>query len=436
MLSLKLYSKKILLILVVFFCFTSSTFSVSIEEKKSKINLKLKNIFIKLNSRSFAKQTEFYKIFKTIVWEKKITIIDKKKLELISYIENKFDSKYSKYKKQYSKGWSPLLTIKKHSTLILKFTRWGNHNDVINRNKEKIKKIWSVFLFKKWSDLSKKDIKTITTEIIKNNKNILIFIDQEWGWINRYIEFEKTRDVNQYFSDSRIDKKIRDLFPTKYWYFPSLKRIGIFYETLSPLLTSPQGRGITKSEQQYFLEKMAYIRLQSLKNNWINTYWLVLDLDRWNPVISGYSRSFSKHIDKYKLLVDAFTKASQKTWVTIYFKHFPWHWAGKIDSHKWVLNLLGQEKYLKENLELFNYALEKNPKSGLMVAHAYLPNSQLTQFNAWIQKASFLLTDDLAMQWYKLSHNKKKNNIFFTTDSILKSNKLIKVDSINVSWVK
>ena len=132
----------------------------------------------------------------------------------------------------------------------------------------------------------------------------------------------------------------------------------------------------------------------------------------------------------------AFTKASKQTWVTLYFKHFPWHWAGKTDSHKWILNLVWQEKYLQENLELFNYALEKNPNAWIMVAHAYIPNTILTQFNIWIKKAFFLLTDDLWMQWYKLSKWKNKKNMLFTTDSIIKSNKLIIVDSVNVSWVK
>jgi len=433
-----IYSKKILLIIVVFFCFTlfsNISFSTLIEDKKNSLNMKMNTIFKKLDSRSFTKQTQFYKIFKKIAWEKKITIKDKNKLTLISYIESKFDFKYIEYKKLSTEGFSPLY-VSKHKTLILKFTRWGNHRYLINLNKEKIKSRWSVFLFKQWSDLSRKDINFITSEIKKLNKNILIFIDQEGGWINRYIEFEKRADINKYFSYCIIDKKIRTIFPSKYWYFPSLKRIWTFYDELSPLLTSHQGRGITQSEQDYFLEKIAYIRLQTLKDNWINTYWLVLDLDRWNPVISWYSRSFSKHLDKYKLLVDAFAKASKQTWVTLYFKHFPGHWAGKTDSHKWVLNLAWQEKYLQENLELFNYALNNNPHAWIMVAHAYLPNSTLSQFNKWINKASFLLTDDLWMQWYKLSHWRNLKNMFFSTDAILKSNKLITVDSINVSWVK
>jgi len=68
MLNSKKYSRKILL-LVVFFCFaifSSNLFSLSVEEKKTKINVKIENIFKKLDSRSFIKQTQFYKLFKKI----------------------------------------------------------------------------------------------------------------------------------------------------------------------------------------------------------------------------------------------------------------------------------------------------------------------------------------------------------------------------------
>ena len=69
MLRYNLYNKKILLSLVVFFSvFTNNVYSdLSYENSINQINNKLINIYSILDTRSFMKQTDFYKIFKEMV---------------------------------------------------------------------------------------------------------------------------------------------------------------------------------------------------------------------------------------------------------------------------------------------------------------------------------------------------------------------------------
>ncbi len=193
-----------------------------------------------------------------------------------------------------------------------------------------------------------------------------------------------------------------------------------------------------KNHKKLFLEIISFIRLQSLKESWINTYWLVLDLNRWNPVISWNKRSFSKHLWKYKELVDAFIKAWKNTEIILYAKHFPGHWDWKIDSHKWILNLSKKIDYLKENINLFEYFLDKSGdlQVWLMVAHMYIWTSSKKYFEKVIKKADFILTDDLAMNGYKKASWKSIKNLFFTTDNIINSKKLIIVDTVNISKIK
>ncbi len=427
MFNSNLYTKKILLLIVVFFSVFVSNMRIfaNYSEEYVSINAKLINIYSKIDSRSFQKQTEFYKLFKDITSQKKIKTTDVNKLELITYIEDSLDAKYTTYKVLNKKAIKEQNRIKQHTTLILKFTRNWNHDLVINKYKKNIIENWSVFLFKKSWDLTQIDIKSITNKITTLNKDILIFIDQEWWWINRYVDYSSKDDVEKLFTSSDIDKKIRTIFPYNSGYYPSMEKVWKHYDTFT-----------TDEEKIYFLNKVALIRLQWLKNKWINTYWLVLDLNRWNPVISNYSRSFSKHKDKYKKLVDAFTVASQKTWVRLYFKHFPGHWEGNIDSHLWILNLTWFDNYIQENIELFEYALDKNSNSWLMIWHMYIPNSKKDYFISTVNKANYLLTDDLWMQGYKQAKWKTKTWLFFTTDQITNYQNLITVDSISATTIK
>ena len=437
MLRYNLYNKKILLSLVVFFSvFTNNVYSdLSYENSINKINNKLINIYSILDTRSFKKQTDFYKIFKEMVESKKIKITDTNKLELIIYIEDSLDNKYQTYKllhqekliyeEERAKELEEKNKITQHRTLILKFTKNWNHDLVINPNKQLIIEAWSVFIFRRTSDLTSTDIQSITNKIKAINNDILFFIDQEWWFINRYIDYSSKTIVDNLFNSSAVEQKTRLIFPYTTWSFPSLAKIWIHYDTFS-----------TDEDKQAYLNKVASIRLQWLKDHWINTYWLVLDLNRGNPVISNYSRSFSKHVEKYKKLVDAFSIASKETWVKLYFKHFPWHWEWNIDSHVWILNLIWKETYIQDNIELFDYALTKNPTAWLMIWHMYIPNSKKQYFIDTVNKSNFLLTDDLWMQWYKQAKWKLKESLFFTTDQIINYDNLITVDSVAVSWIK
>lgn len=398
------------------------------------LNNKLDKLILKINKKSNIEKKEFYKRlliklekYNNKIWNKKY---------LLDIIINRFTEELNKIKIKK-------ISFNKSKTLILKFT----NNDILNKkiienNKNNIKNNISVFIFRKNYNLKNNIIKNISKKIKNINPEILLFIDQEWGLINRYIDFENKISVDKYFLlnnkfnflETRLNslsKKniniIRNIFPKKYWYFPSLEKIWKTYDIFE-----------NKNDKKLFLEIIAFIRLQSLKESWINTYWLVLDLNRWNPVISWNKRSFSKHLWKYKELVDSFIKAWKSTEIILYAKHFPGHWDWKIDSHKWILNLWKKSEYLKENLELFNYFLENSweLQTGVMVAHIYLSSDLKQKFNNIIKKADFILTDDLAMMWYKKASWNKINNLFFSTDEIINKNNLIIVDTVNISKIK
>ncbi len=441
-----LKSKIIIIFIVIISFFLVKNCIWILNSKQEKIN---KNIEIKKDFSLYKKNLDkiFFKLEKNktkqeqkYIYEKLIKILEKiknnKNKDLIDILKKEKIKKnnFIKIKK---------LKIFRHNTKILKFSRNWNIKKVldnfIKNNKKNL--VSSVFIFKQKENLSKKNINFITKTLKKYNKNILIFIDQEWWLINRYVDFESKNDIEKFFSKNKysylknrfekITKKdlsiIRTIFPKKYWYFPSLWKIWKTYDLFKD-----------KKTKKIFLEIIAFIRLQTLKNNWINTYWLVADLNRWNPVITWNSRSFSKHLWKYKELANAFLKASRKTWVILYLKHFPGHWDWKIDSHLWILNLYWKEKYLKENMDLFNYFFEnwKNLSIWLMVGHMYINKKLEKNFGKIVKKSSFLLTDDLAMAWFKKAKNKKFKNLFFTTNYILKKPHLIIVDTKNIAKIK
>lgn len=325
-----------------------------------------------------------------------------------------------------------------HTSLILRFARWWNHQSVLKSSENQIKKAQSIFIFRTaWKDLSLNEITTITDTVREYNPKLKIFIDQEWGYVNRYVDFENAEHVDTLLWESFIKSRYgqmnatdqaitRGLFPKSYGYFPSLGSIGVAYDSIS-----------TKQLQKSFLEIMAYARLKSLKDNGINTYWLVADLNYGNPAISKFSRSFSKHTWKYKELIDAFIVASIETDISLYLKHFPWHGAWATDSHIWILDMTNNTAYLKENMEIFNYYLENKKTSWwLMVAHVLFDASLSPDFQSLTQKADYLLTDDLAMQWYKKICSSSLENAYcniqngvFSTKEILWRNNLIKVDT-------
>ncbi len=407
------------------------------QEKVKKINNILEKLFKKYDKKSKIEQKEFYSKFIKLLEKYRINYKNNSnKSFLINLILNKFIEKHNSIKLEK-------INFIRSQTLILRFTNnIISNNKIIENNKENIKNNVSVFIFRRKTNLKNSVIKNISKQIKNINSSILLFIDQEWGLINRYVDFENKESIDEFFlknnkhlflknnlvklSDKEI-QIIRNIFPKIYWYFPSMETIWRTYDKFE-----------NKNNAKIFLNIVAFIRLQSLKDSWINTYWLVLDLNRWNPVIGWYKRSFSKHLWKYKLLVDSFLKAGKNTEIILYAKHFPWHWDWTIDSHKWILNLWNKTDYLKENLDLFEYFIDNSWKlqTGLMVWHIYLSDELEQQFNKIIKKADFIITDDLAMIWYKKAKWKKMKNLFFSTDAIINNKNLIIVDTVNISKIK
>jgi hypothetical protein len=86
---------------------------------------------------------------------------------------------------------------------------------------------------------------------------------------------------------------------------------------------------------------------------------------------------------------------------------------------------------------LFEYFLDTKKNSWwLMIAHVKFPESQGTDFTRVISKADYLLTDDLAMQGFKQicvkqweKYSCSNSSWIFSTEKILWSDKLIKVDT-------
>ena len=190
-------------------------------------------------------------------------------------------------------------------------------------------------------------------------------------------------------------------------------------------------------DKDNFLKFITYYRLQSLKNAWINTAWIVLDLDYWNPVISGYDRSFSDNKQDYIKLWKDFVDAAKSLNMSLYFKHFPGHWKWIVDTHKWVLRYsVSDIPYIQSNMGLFNevieYANEKNVEVWLMIWHFVLPNKIKDSFINSIKKVDYIITDDVSMKWYlEIVKNPVDDSEFFSTTEALLTKKWIILNTGN-----
>ncbi len=415
--------KKIVLFIILFILWSSSVFWYS----QNDINKIMNSYYNSIDDKSY-----FYK-------KNRINHL----LDRVSIIESKISDSSSNYK--------TLLLIKnslnnfkfelndfnisnyynyEYSNIIFTFDNSLDFNlDIIQKNKQNIKNSFSVFLFRKKTNIDYDILKKSISEIKKINPNIIIYIDQEWWLINRYKDFSSV-DYDYYLQNDYIYNKYQDLsvkerkvleniFSNKY--FPSMKDIYSWYDSVS------------ENNKKNYLDIIAFIRLQNLVDIWINTHWLVLDLDNWNPVISWLERSFSNKIDDYKMLIDSYIWASSVTGVILYAKHFPWHWEGEVDSHNNILVYDDNYDYLIKNIELFEYFLENNTtKSWLMVWHMYLPLKIRDNFLHVLSLSDFILTDDLSMNWYKNADYYENNNMFFSTYEALDTDNIfIKVNTSN-----
>ncbi len=319
--------------------------------------------------------------------------------------------------------------------MILKFWNATNNSEYIFNNSQKILDSNSVFIFRESENITSKNMKKITWEIKNISPNILIFTDQEWGQINRFISFENgfsleeyTNYLYVYFRYNALDSQEKESLKKLFWnsqYFPPMWNIWNYYKNIS------------QKNKQTFLEIITFIQLKNLQNHGINTHWFIADLDIWNPVISWLNRSFSSNILDYFSLIDAYIEASKVTWVVLYAKHFPGHGAGKIDSHNDILDYSQNTQYVENNLLVFEYFLENTKLlwKWIMVGHMYLDKNIWEKFHNIINNSDFIITDDLAMQWFKKIKNIPENKIF-STQEILQKNNLIKVNTQENIWIK
>lgn len=323
-------------------------------------------------------------------------------------------------------------------SLILKFTHWNVDSKLNSLDISKIKNTNSIFIFRngKWekANLSWEELTKISKKIKWINPTIKIFIDQEWRWVTRVKDFDNEKERKTFLLDTIKNSWISEKNKNEIWkilewlvwnnYIPSLNDLWQKYNLISENLKSD------------YLKAITYLRLKTLKDKWINTYWLVADLNYWNKVIWWLERSFSKNSDSYEKFWKAMIDNAEKLWMTVYLKHFPGHWAGWVDTHKWVLDYWNKEKdYLNKNISLFEKLLEYwKWKVWLMIGHMYIPNEFKQRFKTSISKANYILTDDLGMWGYKLATWKIRKWKFFTTD-LLSGSKVTIVDTKNAKSV-
>ena len=414
----------------------SSVLSVSAFDAQTldiRLQKNLEEVETKLESRSLYRKVYIYTNLVSYInsYIQDNTISEDKKY-LLSQASQQLEIKIQKLENtiQLSEKFS------KHDTLSLIFNN-TNIQQVISENSLNISEAQSIFIFRDSQNLSRNSIKNIVSEIKKLNSNILIFIDQEWGQINRYWDFDSEYTRDDILEDAYIQLRKQQLTAAEYnlflslfpiWstYFPSVFQVWSLYDSFP------------KESAKIMLEMFAYMRLKSHSDIWINTYGLVTDLSRGNPSITPLGRSFSKHSSKYKILLDAFAIASRETWVLVYLKHFPWVWLWAIDSHNGVLDLRNYTQALTENMELFAYANQAfwDFPLWVMLWHVIIPNILKQRFTAIAKSFDFMITDDLWMQGYSQATWKTFQNWFFSIDELKNSQHLITLDRKSSFYVK
>ena len=388
--------------------FTLPVSALSVQEKWENILLKIENYTSK---KTLTQQRDIYtKILERLNAIDTNNIVRADRLELIEYLRVSLNLSLTDL-------WSLWVDQKNQRSLILRFSNnQADNTQYIESYYQDIQDTDHIFLFRYSQNLSSTVLMNISDQLYQINPQLTLYIDQEGGYINRYKSFSDI-SIQSYLQDSEISsyswlsqltqQSIWELFSWEY--FPSPYEIGQIYND------------IPESEQEVFLRVSSYIILKNLADHGIWNHWLVLDLDRGNPVISGLNRSFSSDSLEYEAYIDAFLWASEITGVALYGKHFPWHGAGEVDSHSWILVYDDEDDYIMENLELFNYFLDARPdiKKGVMVGHMYIPEKFRDNIIIALKKADFILTDDLAMEWYKQTLWKPTQSDRFLTTHLL-----------------
>ena len=424
---------RLLITFLSIFLFYSSVFALNTELLDIRLQRNLENIEERLADKDLFRKVFIYTNLKryTEAYLSEATLWDNKRYVLTESLPRLQD-------KITQLEWIIKLSdwFVSQNTFSLSFNNFNIPNK-IEENRDSIKSAKSIFLFRDAANLSRNSMKQIVESLKEINPNILIFIDQEWGQINRYQDFDSEYSRDDLLDDIFIQlrrEQLTDaeynlflsLFPTWNTYFPSLYSVWNLYDSYD------------EDRVSIMLEMFAYMRLQSHKDIWINTYGLVTDLSRGNPSITPLWRSFSKHSNKYKLLLNAFAKASRETWVFVYLKHFPWVGLGSVDSHNGVLDLRNSSEELSENIELFAHARSSFWSQPLwaMIGHVLISDDLKSHFLEIASSFDFLITDDLAMQWYIWATNKTYTNWFFSTDVLSNSSKLMVLDRKSSFYIK
>lgn len=383
--------------------------------------------------------------------------IEKKWVVYKNILENKLNfelNKYEAWEKNYEIIKSILFWVSKNITNLDKKVlnnwisnlivyNWITNEEIDNlllNNKDKINKNDNIFLFRQKENISMDTIYYITKRIYELNPNIRIFVDQEGGLVNRYNIFDSNHTFDLYIQEDEIlnqkyhklsdnlKTNIKNSFKNKL-NFISAKKIWEIFNKIE-----------TEKEKQNFLDFISFFELFTNLKAWINTYWLVLDLDMWNPAISWNQRAFSKDVDANIMYWNYYVKNSKALWISLYLKHYLWHWAWKIDTHNSILEYsLNDKEYIENNLRVFEMVIKtaKDIKHNiwLMVGHMLVPLEYKNRFlwNLW--EVDFVLTDDLWMWAYKESKDKKFENKFFTSNEILKYGDIIEV-STSINQIK
>ena len=412
--------KKIALLLLMSFCLISDTNAITQQERSDRILVnQITENLVNTIENSGKNKTRLASLAseKLKRYTKNLNKNSRKKIILTSIIEN-IEEKY----------------VKNFEFLLIRidngFTR-QEIKDIIHKNQNEITENDNIFIFRYKLDLGLSQVQTLSSEIKKLNPKARIFIDQEWGYINRFREFEdwfslwqllrKDEEAFEYYHLLTDDTKWK-IHKKVSWrkYFMSMKEIGDIYREIKP------------EDKKLFLDFIAHYRLASLKNAGINTYWLVLDLDYWNPVISDLRRSFWDDTEAYIELWKSFVDAALDKDISLYLKHFPGHWEWNIDTHKSLLTYDERDiKYIKENIKVFNKVLDywntKWVEIGLMVGHIELPKSIKYLLHVWFSKTDYVMTDDLSMFAYWEWIKKDYDDTFFSTKEALAYKKVIKV---------
>jgi len=354
----------------------------------------------------------------------------KPKVELkISYFINDV---INKLKSRYHRNNTNLIlrVDKNYSNKIL--------DNIINKNKINIKNSDNIFIFKNnatWL-FSASQMKLISSKLKEVNPKIRILIDQEWWLVNRFKDFDKNNTFDSYINSSLslkykyavLSEKTKSLITIAFknrTTFISMDKIWEIYYSINKN---------NLSERNRFLDFITFFRLYTLHKNWINSHWIVCDLDKWNPVITWYDRSFSDDVDDYTNLWNYFIKNARILWISLYLKHFPWHGRWNIDTHKAILeysNNKFDKKYVFDNMRVFEKIAYNARKSWIeiwiMTAHVILPNTAKNKYLDILKNTDYIMTDDLWMSAYIKLKDKKFTNKFFSTNEILSNFNTIRV---------